>query len=40
MAEYSDLCICGHDRIQHQHFLGTKVRYPCLKCTCPNFRER
>ena len=36
----ADLCVCGHDRENHQHLLGTKLRYPCQKCTCPSFRER
>jgi len=40
MGIESDLCVCGHGRGQHQHLLGTKVRYPCLQCTCANFRER
>jgi len=33
-------CVCGHDREDHQHLLGTKLRYPCLKCPCPSFRKR
>jgi len=30
MGLENDLCVCGHDRDQHQHLLGTKVRYRCL----------
>jgi hypothetical protein len=25
MGVENDLCVCGHDRGQHQHLLGTKV---------------
>lgn len=35
MVEESDLLICGHVRIHHQHLLGTNIKYPCLKCDCP-----
>jgi len=40
MNEQDDLCFCGHSRGQHQHLLGTKIRYPCLQCTCADFRQR
>lgn len=40
MEEENNLCVCGHCRTHHQHLLGTKVRYPCLKCDCPNFARR
>jgi len=40
MGQENDLCVCGHPRDQHQHLLGTEVRYPCLKCACPSFRKR
>jgi hypothetical protein len=40
MGVENDLCLCGHDRGQHQHLLGTEIRYPWLKCACPTFRER
>lgn len=36
----TDLCVCGHDRQDHPHLLGTEVKYPCLKCTCPGFSAR
>lgn len=39
MVIENDLCVCGHDRGQHQHLLEKKVRYPCLQCPCPNFRD-
>jgi hypothetical protein len=39
MQQEIDFCICGHPREQHQHLLGTEVRYPCLQCPCPNFRK-
>jgi len=40
MTVENDLCVCGHQREHHQQLLGAKVRYPCLQCTCANFRER
>ncbi|MDP9305353.1 MAG: hypothetical protein M3O68_03295 [Thermoproteota archaeon] len=40
MESKTHLCVCGHCREDHQNLLGTKQRYPCLKCPCPSFRKR
>lgn len=36
----TDSCKCSHQRFDHQHLIGRDRRYPCQKCTCPDFRKK
>jgi hypothetical protein len=36
----TDMCNCGHPKSDHQHLISRVRRYPCRKCTCPDFRKR